>query len=134
MLITPRPDPEPTPEAKPFWDGARRSELNIQKCRTCGRFFFYPRRTCRYCHSADVEWRRVSGRGRLSSFTIDYISGPAPTVIALVDLDEGPRMMTNIVGYEADSVSLRIDAEVVVDFEHREHYSVPVFRLAEAAE
>jgi uncharacterized protein len=132
MLATQRPDPEPTPETKPFWDAARHSELNIQKCRTCERFFFYPRRTCRHCHSEDVEWRRVSGRGRLSSFTIDYVSGPTPTVIALVELDEGPRMMTNIVGCKAEPDSLPIDAEVRVDFEHRDRYSVPVFRLIEA--
>jgi uncharacterized OB-fold protein len=128
--------PQPTPETAPFWAGTLAGELRIQRCNACGRYYFYPRPFCRYCASRDVEWRTVSGRGRLLSYVINYRPLPPaapdrPQIIALVGLEEGPRMLTNIVGVAADPERLPLDAPVRVSFEARGDQALPVFRLAE---
>jgi uncharacterized protein len=130
-------EPVPTPETEPFWAGTRAGELRIQYCRGCARYYFFPRPFCRYCQSRAVEWRPVSGRGRLVSYVISYRPPPpapadVPQVVALVELEEGPRMLTNIVGTPADPGSLPLDAAVVVAFEQRGGQTLPVFRLAAA--
>ncbi|WP_432842303.1 Zn-ribbon domain-containing OB-fold protein [Dactylosporangium sp. CA-092794] len=127
----------PTPESLPFWAGTLQGELRLQRCEDCERHYFYPRVSCRYCGSPRVEWRRVSGRGRLLSYIINHRMSPAAAgqqpIIALVELDEGPRMMTNIVGVDPDPDLLALDARVTVDFEPRGDQAVPVFRLEASA-
>ncbi len=107
----PRPiNPELT---RPFWEAAKRHELVMPRCKTCDHVYFYPRSECPHCLSSDQEWVKVSGRGRLHSFTI--IRQPAnaaftsdvPYVYAVVQLAEGPRMISNIV--ECDLEALRVD-------------------------
>jgi uncharacterized protein len=134
--MTDKPIPVPTPEALPFWEAARRHELWIQRCRTTGRAFFYPRTYSPYVTGGDVEWFRASGRGRLYSFIIDHRPPPGfpvPNPIAVVELDEGPRMMTTIVGVEPTPENLVLDMDLEVDFEERGDWSVPVFRPAGSA-
>jgi uncharacterized protein len=126
--------PTPTPETAPFWAAAAAGRLSIQRCRTCRRHYFYPRSFCPACQSADVEWTDVSGRGRLVSYVINHRPLPpadldVPQVIALVELEEGVRMLTNIVGSPAEPASLPLDASVSVAFEPRGDLNVPVFRL-----
>jgi hypothetical protein len=126
--------PTPTPETAPYWEAATAGRLSIQRCRTCGRHYFYPRSFCPLCQSADVEWADASGRGRLISYVINYRPMPpadrdVPQVIALVELEEGVRMLTNIVGSPADPGALPLDAPVSVAFEPRGDLKVPVFRL-----
>lgn len=128
------PEPVPTPETAPFWEGTRAGELRIQHCNNCGKYYFYPRPFCRYCQSRNVEWRTVSGNGRLVSYVINYRPIPPaatdePQVIALVELDEGPRMLTNIVGVEPAPENLPLDARVSVQFEQRGEQSLPMFRI-----
>jgi len=130
--------PVPTPETAPFWAGTLAGELRIQRCNACGRYYFYPRPFCRYCASRDVEWRTVSGRGRLLSYIINHRPLPPaapdrPQIIALVELEEGPRLLTNLVGVSPDPERLRLDAPVQVEFEPRRDQAIPVFRLAEQA-
>jgi uncharacterized OB-fold protein len=127
-------EPVPTPETEPFWAGTLAGELRVQQCNDCGKYYFYPRPFCRYCRSRDVEWRRVSGDGRLVSYVINYRPVPPadpgePQIIALVELDEGPRMMTNIVGVSPEPGNLPLDARVRVEFEPRGEQALPVFRL-----
>jgi uncharacterized OB-fold protein len=130
------PIPVPTPETRPFWEAARRHELSIQRCRACGRHVFYPRAACPHCFAADLEWRRVSGRGTLHTFTVVHRGQrgfplAAPYVIAIVELDEGPRMMTNLVGVDADPARLRIGMPVEVVFEDvSPEIALPRFRPA----
>ena len=132
--------PTPTPDTLPFWAAAAREErLVIQQCQSCGRHYFYPRDHCPYCSSGDVQWREVSGRGRLISYIINYRPLPPadpaePQVIALVELDEGVRMLTNIVGTSPDPEALPLDAAVSVAFEPRGEWKLPVFRLASASD
>jgi uncharacterized OB-fold protein len=130
--------PMPTPETVPFWAGTLTGELRIQRCNACGRYYFYPRPFCRYCASRDVQWQTVSGRGRLLSYIINYRPLPPaapdrPQIIALVELEEGPRLLTNIVGVQPDSELLHLDAPLRVDFEPRGDQAIPVFRLVEQA-
>jgi uncharacterized OB-fold protein len=124
--------PEPTPETLPFWEGARAGELRIQWCRPCERFYFYPRPYCPTCLSEDVEWRTVSGRGSLASYNINYRPFPVfktdqPQVIALVELDEGVRLMSNIVGVEPVPEKLPLGLRLKVGFEPRGDQFLPVF-------
>jgi uncharacterized protein len=126
--------PTPTPETAPFWEAATAGRLSVQRCRPCGRHYFYPRSFCPRCLSADVEWADLSGRGRLISYVINYrpfppTDGDAPQVIALVELEEGVRMLTNIIDSPAEPEALPLDAPVSVAFEPRGDLKVPVFRL-----
>jgi uncharacterized OB-fold protein len=133
------PLPVPTPESRPFWDAARRHELTLPCCRRCGKFHYYPRAACPFCLSGDLDWRRVSGRGRLHTFTVvhrgarGFPLGP-PYVLAVVELDEGPRMMTNLVGVTPDPASVRIGMPVEVTFaDVTAEVALPHFRPAGGA-
>jgi len=117
----PRPLPRPSPFSRPFWEAARRHELLIQRCRACSAYIFYPRLNCPECGSRDLEWMGVSGKGKVYSYTVarrathPAFAGRVPYVIAIVELEEGPRLTTNIVDCDPDSV--RIDMPVEVAFE-----------------
>jgi uncharacterized OB-fold protein len=126
--------PKPTPETAPFWEGTKARELRLQQCNDCGKFYFYPRSHCRYCNSENVEWKTVSGKGTLASYVINNRPTPpfdkdTPIIVALIQLEEGPRMMSNIVGVEPKPENLTLDAPVTVDFEERGDQVLPVFRF-----
>jgi len=128
----PKAVPEPTPETQPFWDGCARGELLLQRCRACGKPYFYPRPICPECGSTDVEWFAATGRATLYSYVINHRPAPgfeddAPYAIAVVQLTEGPRMMTNIVGIPNTPEDLILDMELQVTFEQRGGISLPVF-------
>jgi uncharacterized OB-fold protein len=126
--------PAPTPETAPYWDGARAGELRIQRCRACSQAYFYPRPYCPQCGSADVEWFTATGRATLASYIISERAAPgfeAPYVIAIVELEEGPRMMTNIVEVEPVPERLVLDMPLEVRFEDRGEIAVPVFAPAD---
>jgi uncharacterized OB-fold protein len=118
-----KPLPRPLhPEfTRPFWEAAKRRELVMPRCKTCDHLFFYPRSECPRCLSANIEWVTVSGRGRLYSFTIvNQPANPAfrddaPHAYAVVQLDEGPRMVSNIV--ECDLEALEVDMPLVAVFD-----------------
>lgn len=118
-----KPLPRPlSPElSKPFWDAAKRHELMMPRCQKCDRFFFYPREECPRCFSRDPQWANVSGRGRLHSYTIVHqpanpaFQEDAPHVYAVIQLDEGPRMISNMVECEFDD--LQVDMPVVAVYD-----------------
>jgi uncharacterized OB-fold protein len=130
------PVPKPTPDAAPFWDGLRKHELHVQRCRDCGQAYFYPRNVCPGCLSGDVEWFQASGRGRLHTFSIVHVPGrnpplPPPYVLAMVELEEGPRLLTNLVGVEPDPARIRCEMPVVVDYaDVTSELTLPRFRPA----
>ena len=121
--MTPYEKPQPVidPGSRPFWDAARAHQLSIPRCRACGKHHFYPRELCPHCHSDDLEWVDASGKGTIYSYTIarkpagPVFAADVPYIVALVTLDEGPRMMTNIV--TADVENIRIDDRVTVRFD-----------------
>ncbi|MDP3896997.1 MAG: Zn-ribbon domain-containing OB-fold protein [Mesorhizobium sp.] len=116
-----KPLPVIDPGTKPFWDAAKEHRLSIPKCNACGKYHFYPRELCPHCHSDDLQWTDVSGKGEVYSYTIARKpAGPAyapdvPYIIAMITLDEGPRMLTNIVA--ADVETVRIGDRVAVQFD-----------------
>jgi uncharacterized OB-fold protein len=130
------PLPAPTPDSKPFWDAAREHELRIQRCLDCREAYFYPRNVCPHCLSGNVEWFRASGRGRLHTFSIVYrgLKHPplaAPYVLAMVELEEGPRLMTNLVGVDADPAKIRCDMAVEIEWaDVTPEVTLPRFRPA----
>ena len=129
------PLPRPTPETKPYWDGLRQHRLMIQRCRDCKKAYFYPRPMCPHCSSRDTEWFQASGRGKLYSFVINHRPPPwmgkDPYVLAVVELDEGPRMMTNLVGVAPDPARIRCDAPVAIHYDDvARDVTLPRFRLA----
>jgi len=136
-----RPLPQPiTPEARPYWDGAREGKLMIPRCEACGKAFLYPRVLCPHCASRDVVWVQASGRGRLHTFAIAHqILNKAfrvkpPVILAMVELEEGPRLLTNLVGVEPDPEAIRCDMPVEVVFERlTDQVTLPMFRPAVAA-
>lgn len=108
-------------ESRFFWQAAREHRLAIMRCRDCGKHFFYPRELCPFCHKTAVEWVDASGRGKIYTFTIARRSaGPAfkadvPYVVALVELEEGPRLMTNIVTSRVEDVRIGQRVKAVFD-------------------
>jgi uncharacterized protein len=134
----PKPVPEPTPETQPFWDGCARGELLLERCNDCGTPYFYPRPICPECGSTNVEWFKASGRGTLYSYVINHrpargFEYDGPYAIAVVQLAEGPRMMTNVVGVPNTPEELVLDMELQVTFAERGDISLPVFIPAETA-
>ena len=135
-----RPLPQPiTPEARPYWDGAREGKLMLPRCQTCGKPFFYPRVACPFCGSRAIEWFRASGRGRLHSFEIAHqilnraFKVKTPVVLAMVELEEGPRLLTNLVNVAPDPKAIRCDMPVEVAFEKlTDEIALPVFQPARA--
>jgi uncharacterized protein len=125
MMATEYRKPLPRPLnpllTQPFWEAARRHELVMPRCKTCDCLFFYPRSECPRCLHTDLEWARVSGRGRLHSYTIVYqpanaaFKDDAPYIYAVVQLDEGPRMVSNVVQCNPDEV--RVDMPLVAVFD-----------------
>lgn len=131
-----RPLPKPTPETAHFWDGTRAGELRLQRCDDCDHVYFPPRPFCPKCASRAVSVFKASGRGRLDSYVISHRSHKAmeaPYAIALVALDEGPRMMSNIVECEQTPEALELDMPLEVVFEaQNDEISLPLFRPARA--
>jgi hypothetical protein len=112
--------PAPTPLTQPFWDAAAQGRLLLPRCRACARHFFRPEVACTYCFATDWQWVQASGRGTLYSFTVVH-RAPAPGfelpfVLAIVELDEGPAVLSNVVGCAPSQV--RIGMALRVRFEH----------------
>lgn len=127
-----RPVPQPTPETQHFWDGTREGELRLQRCDACAHVYFPPRPFCPKCSSRDVSVFRASGRGKLASYIINERGHPAwdgPYSIALVELDEGVRMMSNVVDCPQTPEALVLDMPLEVKFERlTDEITLPLFR------
>jgi uncharacterized OB-fold protein len=113
--------PIPTDETAEFWLGCSRRQLRIQRCNDCHQFQFPPQNFCRHCSGAKLAWTAASGRGKVLSRTIVHWSpNPAyaaesPYSLALIQLEEGPRMLSNLIGCPPDPI--QIGMPVKVDFE-----------------
>ncbi len=128
--------PVPTPETEHFWEGTKAGELRLQRCDECEQVYFPPRPFCSACGSRSVSVFRASGRGLLHSYVINHRPAPGfetPYAIAVVELEEGPRMMTNIVDSPQTPEALILDMPLEVVFtEMDEEISLPQFRPAVA--
>ena len=131
----PKPLPYPSPETQPFWEACRRHELSLPYCPSCEQFFFYPRQFCPRCFSWDIEWRACSGRGTLYTFAIQFrpqVPGfTPPYVTAIVQLDEGPRLMTNLIDVEPSPDDIVCDMPLEVAWQDAtDEITLPLFRPA----
>jgi uncharacterized OB-fold protein len=134
--MTERPLPAITPETRHFWEGAKSGELRLQKCAACSHVYFPPRPFCPKCASRDVSVVRASGKATLYSYVIHHRAVPGftpPYSIAVVELEEGPRMMTNIVGIEQTPQALQLDMPLKVSFaKQTDDITLPLFAPAKA--
>ncbi len=114
-----KPLPKPSPTSRPFWEAAKKHELKLQKCGACGKFIYYPRDRCPNCFSDNLAWQPVSGRGTLYSYTVVHRASTrsfadAPYVLAIVELEEGPRMTSNVVA-APDTLKVGMPLKVFFD-------------------
>ena len=130
-----KPLPVVDPESAPYWAALKERRLILKRCRDCGRHHFYPRALCPHCHSDALEWSDARGTGSIYSYTVARRpAGPAfkadaPYVVAVVELDEGARMMTNIVTDDVESI--RISQRVAVAFDAvTDEITLPKFKAA----
>ena len=131
-----KPVPVVNPWAKPFWDAALEERLTFQKCSKCGTNIFYPRIACINCFSDDLDWVDASGKGIVYSYTVvennspSSFAGDCPYVVAIIKLEEGVQMLSNIVG--CDPYEVRCDMPVEVVFERlNEDFKLPKFKPVE---
>jgi hypothetical protein len=132
-----KPLPSPNVISQPFWSAAAAGNLVMQRCEACNEYVWTPRKTCLDCGSPFLTWEKMSGRGSIFTFTvIRQVAGRGgsaafaediPYVLALVELAEGPRMLTRIVGCKIDDVQIGMDLQV--EFEQASpDIWLPVFR------
>jgi uncharacterized OB-fold protein len=112
MSELPAPAPTVSPEAKAYWDATAEGRLLLQRCSDCEAVVWYPRGLCPACGGTRLEWFEASGRGTVYSFTVirrgaaGPYAGTEPYVLAYVELEEGPRVLTNVVDCDPGSVSI----------------------------
>ena len=128
-----KPVPEPDQVTGPFWQAAKQGRLLIQRCPNCGGNQFYPQSSCRRCLSDELEWVAATGKGTVYSYTVIHrapsrtFEPDVPYTVALVDLDEGCRMISNIVDVSPQDVHVGMQVEVVFE-EITPEISLPKFR------
>ena len=119
-------DPAMNPGDEPYFQAAAEGKLLIKKCNACGEVHHYPRALCPFCFSEKVEWVQAKGTGEIYTYSVTRRGGPVPYCIAYVTLDEGPKMMTNIVDTDLDTI--KVGQKVKVVFKKTEGgASVPTF-------
>jgi len=130
--------PRPLPnlaelDTRPFWEAAKQHELRYQVCNACSGLVFYPRRHCPHCMSFDLRWEQSKGEGAIYSFTVirqighPFFCARQPYVVALIDLDEGFRLMSHVMVDKGAVDGIAIGQRVRVDWEDYDEVSLPVF-------
>jgi hypothetical protein len=128
-----RPIPPTSELTAPYWDAARRGELVMQHCEVCEARPFPPRARCPRCGADALAWAPMSGRGTVHSFTVVHraphpvFAGQLPLVVAIVELAEGPRLVTNVVGCDPAEVTVGMAVEVCFEPIDDSQISLPVF-------
>jgi len=113
-----RMEPVPTSVTQPFWDGTREHQLLLQWCTACEKPIFYPRESCPGCFGDTLEWRPASGRGEIYAVTVEHrpqitsLQAEEPFAVVLVELEEGVRMMSNVIDCAPDDVTVGMKVTV----------------------
>jgi uncharacterized OB-fold protein len=132
----PAPSAAPDGLSQPYWDGVKENRLRIQKCRGCGAWQWGPEWICHKCHSFDLAWEDIQGRGRIWSYQRPHhpvhpaLTGHGPYIVVLVELPEygNVRMVGNLLGDPKQAVRIRTPVEAV--FEHHKDYSLVQWRVS----
>ena len=125
--------PVPGPESVPFWEGAKNHQLMAQKCLRCHHHWFPPSSVCTSCGSRDIEWVELSGKGTVFSFVVFHRlyhkgwDGEIPYVVGVIELKEGARMLSNVIGVPVENVKCDMPVEVVFD-DVTEKLTLPKFK------
>ncbi|MBW2059965.1 MAG: Zn-ribbon domain-containing OB-fold protein [Deltaproteobacteria bacterium] len=128
-----KPLPRPDADTKAFWEGCQRHELRFQKCRSCGHVRWPASILCPTCYSEETEWITASGRGKVYTFVVYHtayhkaFASDLPYVTASIELEEGPRLLSNIVGCDPQEVRCDMDVEVTWE-DINEEFSLPKFK------
>ena len=128
-----KPLPKINADTKEFWEGCKEHVIRVQKCADCGLVRWPPSFICPQCHSRKTDWIASTGKGSVYTFVVNHIAyHPAfqedlPYVVAVVELDEGPHLITNIVGCAPSEVRCDMPVEVVWD-DITNEFSLPKFR------
>jgi uncharacterized OB-fold protein len=136
-MTPPRPAPQPTDASQPFWDACSRRELRIQRCRKCGLLIHYPRLCCPSDGGDQFDWPQMSGEGKVHSYVVSRrafhpaFADETPYVIAVIELEEGVRLLSNLVGVETEAVHIGMGVSLVWD-ETSGPYPLPKFRARAA--
>ena len=131
-----KPLPTISGETRPYWEACRRGELLVQRCDACGDYQFYPRGICSNCWNGDVRWVVSSGKGTVWTFTVTRqnrttgFAEEVPYVLAMVELEEGVKMFTNIVECDPSDVTIGMPVEVTF-VRATDQVSVPYFKPSE---
>jgi uncharacterized OB-fold protein len=134
MAAAKKPVPVPSVESRPYWEALKQHRLVMPRCASCGRFWFPPSLLCPHCNARDFAWAEISGRGKVFTFVVFHrvyhpgFADEVPYVVALIELAEGPRMISNVIGVPLDKVVCEMPVRVV--FEDREGATVPLFTPA----
>lgn len=116
-----KPIPVPSEDSRPFWEAAKRHELSLQRCSTCGSFRFPPAPLCPECTALGGEWTKVAGTGKVFSYVVFHrafhksFEKDVPYAVAVVELAEGPRLVSNIVGIPPEQIRCDMPVEVVFE-------------------
>ena len=141
-VLKPQPEgiplPFPSSVSEPHWEGCKRGELMVQRCLDCEGYVFIPQPACTHCLSENMEWVQSSGKGVIHTFAIVH-RGPtppfrdrAPYVPVIVELEEGPRMPSNLVECEPDPENIKVGMAVEVVFQALDdNITIPYFRPAQ---
>ena len=119
-----------------FWLATKDKELRYQRCDNCGTVVFHPRRHCTGCLGGNLNWHTASGNGTLYTFSVvrqsyhPFFRTRVPYAVAWIDLDEGPRLLTNIAGVTDPAKELKCGQRVTVEWEEHEELCIPLFRPA----
>jgi uncharacterized OB-fold protein len=116
-----KPVPRPTTTSRPFWDALREHRVEIQQCDACRTWVFYPRSNCPHCLSADLQWKQIPGKGAIYSYTVARVptlpefADEAPQLLAVVQLDEGPRINSTLTGVAPEAIAVGMRVRPVFD-------------------
>ncbi|MGB2694328.1 MAG: OB-fold domain-containing protein [Dehalococcoidia bacterium] len=135
---TTRPLPVfPEPDTKPFWEATKSHELRYQTCDDCAGVVFFPRRHCTHCMSMKLSWRTSKGEGTVYTYTVirqiglPWFKDRVPYTVAWIDLDEGFRILSSVVGVDDPTTDVRVGQRVRVRWEDQENgLSLPLFTPA----
>jgi uncharacterized OB-fold protein len=124
------------PDTREFWAATRDKALKYQQCDYCQTIIFYPRRHCTGCTQGTLQWLTSAGKGTIYTFSVVRLSyhpffrQQLPYAVAWIDLDEGPRILSNVIGITDPIKELTIGQAVIVDWEEHEELCIPLFKPA----
>ncbi|MAT83270.1 MAG: hypothetical protein CMD39_03175 [Gammaproteobacteria bacterium] len=124
-------------DTRPFWEATRDGKLTYQRCDDCGTVVWHPRRHCTGCTGGNLSWHTASGAGTIYTFSVvrqsyhPFFRTLVPYAVAWVDLDEGPRLLTNVVGVKDPTSDLACGQRVTLEWEEHDELKIPLFRPAD---